>query len=391
MSRYLLRRGAGSLVTLFLFATAMFFLVQIIVPADFTVQFAQGMNREERLAMGEELGLNLPLWQQYVNWLRDFFSGSLGTSFYGFDVWSQIKAVLPFSMLIFIPGTALAYLIGLQLGKYTGWKSPPLISNSATLGAMALYTSFPPWLAFLMTYLVGRELGLFRSFFSPTDLHELDRDLWRESSLTAADVSGRILLALIGVVLLLLLANWAIKRRLHRSLPTWLAVLGTLGGAYLALNAMGLRPLVLDLAGAALLPLLTFTLLSFGETMLIMRTSMSDHREEEYINVARAKGLPERIVRDRHAARNAMLPVVSRLVITLPYLFTGVVILEDVLNWPGLGSQLFDSLYQQDMPMVMAMFIMVGAVTLLARLVLDVIIVALDPRLRIAGVGAEQH
>ena len=65
-------------------------------------------------------------------------------------------------------------------------------------------------------------------------------------------------------------------------------------------------------AKAAALPILTYTLLSFGETMLIMRTNMADTKYEDYILAARAKGLPEHIVRDKHAARNALLPVLSR-------------------------------------------------------------------------------
>lgn len=390
MTRFLLRRGASSLVTLFLFSTAMFFLVQIIVPADFTVQFAQGMNRAEREAMAEELGLRDPLPQQYVHWLRDFFTGRMGTSFYGFEVWPRIKSVLSLSMLVFLPGVALAYIIGLELGKYTGWKSPPLLSNAVTLGGMTLYTSFPPWLAWLLAYFLGRRVGLFRSFTFSGGISDLDRLLWAEADISPNVVAGRILLVIIGAGILVALLHLLLQRRLRFNLSIWLSIVITLALAYLALILMGLRLLVNDLASAAMLPLLTFTLLSFGETMLIMRTSMSDHREQEYIQVARAKGLPERIVRDRHASRNALLPVVSRLIITLPYLFTGVVIIEDVLEWPGLGSAMFTSLYQQDMPMVMAMFIIVGALTLVARMLLEVVLAMLDPRIRIAGAAPEQ-
>lgn len=391
MTRYLLRRGSGSLVTLFLFATAMFFLVQIIIPADFTVQFALGMSRAERQAMGEELGLNLPLWQQYLNWLRDFFTGKMGTSFYGYNVWERISVVLPLSMLIFLPGVALAYVIGLQLGKYTGWKAPPLISNAVTLGGMTLFTTFPPWLAWLVAYFIGRNLGTFRSVIgSRSGIMGVDHRMWEQAGVSPGGVAGQTLLALAAGAALVALAHWGLNRTVRRQIPIWLAVPLTAGLAYLALAALGVGPFAVDLFGAAFIPMLTFTALSFGETMLIMRTSMSDHREQEYINVARAKGLPEQVVRDRHASRNAILPVVSRLVITLPYLFTGVVIIEDVLEWPGMGTALFDALYQQDMPMVMAMFLMVGALTLVARLVLDVILAALDPRVRIAGAAPEQ-
>jgi peptide/nickel transport system permease protein len=109
---------------------------------------------------------------------------------------------------------------------------------------------------------------------------------------------------------------------------------------------------------------------------------MADTLEEEYITVARAKGLPERIVRNKHAVRNAILPVVSRLVITLPYLMTGVVIIEDVFGWPGVGSVLFDSLYQQDMPIAMAIMLFVGLFSLISRLLLDILLAYFDPRIR---------
>lgn len=117
--------------------------------------------------------------------------------------------------------------------------------------------------------------------------------------------------------------------------------------------------------------------------MLIMRTSLREQHNQEYVSVARAKGLPESIVRDKHASRNAILPVISRFIITLPFLLTGIVIIEDVLDWPGVGSTLFSSLYQQDMPVVMMLFLLVGLVTLVARLILEVVLATLDPRLRI--------
>ena len=83
-------------------------LVQIIVPADFTVRFARGMGPAQREALREELGLNLPLWQQYLNWMGDFVTGKLGTSFYGNDVIEVLKQTVPLRMLLFIPGVALA-------------------------------------------------------------------------------------------------------------------------------------------------------------------------------------------------------------------------------------------------------------------------------------------
>jgi peptide/nickel transport system permease protein len=129
-------------------------------------------------------------------------------------------------------------------------------------------------------------------------------------------------------------------------------------------------------------PVLLYVLLSFGETMLVMQTSMQDTLGEEYITAAQAKGIPDRVVRDRHAARNALLPVLSRLLISLPYLLTGLVIVEDVVGWRGMSQALFDSLYQQDMPTVMGGLLVVGVIASVARLVLDVLYAYLDPRIR---------
>ena len=381
MTRYILRRGFGSLVTLFLFLTAVFFLVQIIVPSDFTVQFALGMGPAEREALREELGLNLPLWQQYLNWLGDFITGKLGTSFYGNDVIELLKVTLPLSLVIFVPGLALAYILGLRLGKFTGWRSPKVLSGATTLSGLALFTSFPPWLAWLVAYIIGRRLGVQRAVFG-NPVGDFDRRLWSEIDMEPAAVAGRMLLTMALLVGGLALLNWQLVKRVGRGIPVLVGIVLVGGLSFLIWRAWGFGPQSLDLASIASIPMLVFILLTFGETMLIMRTSLREQHNQEYITVARAKGLPESIVRDKHASRNAILPVVSRFIITLPFLLTGIVIIEDVLNWPGVGSSLVNSLYQQDMPVVMMLFLLVGLVTLVARLLLEVILAIMDPRLR---------
>jgi peptide/nickel transport system permease protein len=121
--------------------------------------------------------------------------------------------------------------------------------------------------------------------------------------------------------------------------------------------------------------------------MLIMRGSMTEVLTEEYVNVAKAKGLSPKVVRDRHAARNAILPVISRLIISLPYLLTGIVIVEDALAWPGIGTGMMISLYWQDIPFVMSVMLIVGVISLVARLILDVVVAYMDPRIRFSESG----
>ena len=109
---------------------------------------------------------------------------------------------------------------------------------------------------------------------------------------------------------------------------------------------------------------------------------MTEVLGEQYIITAKAKGLAPKQVRDKHASRNAILPVISRIVITIPYLLTGVVIIEHQLNWPGIGTTMFNALYWQDMPMVMGGLMIVGIVALVSRLILDILYAYLDPRVR---------
>jgi peptide/nickel transport system permease protein len=389
MAGYLGRRALWTVVTLFLFVTVMFFLVQIIIPHDFTVQFAMVMPQSEREALQEELGLNLPLWKQYILWIKSFFTGGFGQSFYGYPVAELIKSTVPVSLLVFLTGTAIAYLIGLWLGRVTGWRGGGPLTSAVTFGSLALYTSFPPWVAWLLTYFLARRFVLTRSWLRPDAFSGLDRTLWGDAPLSPSAVAGYMTLSLITAALLILLLNALLQRALRHKIPLLLGLPLIAVIAYASWEHFGFGALAIDMVKRSTLPIATYTVLSFGETMLIMRTVMADTKAEEYVRVARAKGLPERLVRDKHATRNALLPVVGRLIITLPYLLTGVVIIEDVLGWPGVGTALWSSLYQQDMPVVMVILMLVGLFSLIARLLVDIVVAALDPRIRISGTAAD--
>jgi peptide/nickel transport system permease protein len=134
--------------------------------------------------------------------------------------------------------------------------------------------------------------------------------------------------------------------------------------------------------GDIILPIITFTLLSFGEIMLIMRTSMNDAIREDYIVTAHAKGLKDHHVRDRHAARTALLPVTSRLFISLPFIFSGMVMLEQVLSVQGIGTTLFYAVGMQNVPLALGAMIMIGIFSMGSRLILEILQASIDPRIR---------
>lgn len=379
MARYIARRAVSSLIALFLFLTILFFVIEVMIPGDFTYQYL--MTRGARQALQARLGLDLPLWQRYWFWLRTVFGGSLGRSLYGFPVADYLKTLIPPTLLVFVMGAGVAFLLGQWMGKVTAWRGPGFLHGTSTIGAIVLYASFPPWMAYLMTYFFARKLGWFRSVLSDTPF-STQRGVWVGSSLSPHAVMIYIVAVFVVAWLVLWVVNKVLERVARRRLPVWLDLVLYLLLLVTGWFGLGLGPQVREVLSLAGIPILTFVLLSFGETMLIMRTSMTDTLKEEYITTARAKGLPGRMIRDQHAARNALLPVLSRLVVSLPYLMTGLVIIERSLSWPGLSGALFDSLYNQDVPTALGGLLVVGVASAIARLMLDVVYAYLDPRIR---------
>ena len=130
------------------------------------------------------------------------------------------------------------------------------------------------------------------------------------------------------------------------------------------------------------LPIVTLALISFAGTMLLTRNSMLETMREDYVLAARAKGLPEKEVRDRHVARNALLPVVTSFVFSLAFAIDGGIIIESVFSWPGMGQTLVSAATTEDVPLAVGAFVFVGIFVLLAHLLADVLYVYLDPRIR---------
>jgi peptide/nickel transport system permease protein len=130
------------------------------------------------------------------------------------------------------------------------------------------------------------------------------------------------------------------------------------------------------------LPLITVVLLSFGETMMLMRMAMLETMGEEYVLMARAVGHPDKVIRDRHVARNAILPVLTRLALNLPFVLVGSLVIERVFVWAAMGQVVFNAIEFYDVPLLLGILSVVGVLTLLAHVVLDLLYAFLDPRLR---------
>jgi peptide/nickel transport system permease protein len=136
---------------------------------------------------------------------------------------------------------------------------------------------------------------------------------------------------------------------------------------------------------ALVLPILTLTLLSIAGFSRYMRSSAIDALAQDYIRVAKAKGLSERLVLFRHVARNSMLPIITILGLAAPGIVAGAVIAEEIFNYPGMGLLFFKAATSQDFPVMLGSTLVVGVATVLGNLVADIAYSLLDPRIRYAS------
>jgi peptide/nickel transport system permease protein len=135
---------------------------------------------------------------------------------------------------------------------------------------------------------------------------------------------------------------------------------------------------------AMVLPVATLVLVSVAAYSRYMRSSALDALAQDYIKAARAKGLPERLVLWRHLVRNACLPMVTLIGLSLPLLLAGNLIVENVFNYPGLGVMFFTALNQEDYPILMAYTMVAGVLTVVGNYVADIALTVADPRIRLA-------
>jgi peptide/nickel transport system permease protein len=245
--------------------------------------------------------------------------------------------------------------------------------------------------------LLRGDLGISYNFNRPV------ADLLRER------LSNTVLLVLVGELLAItigialgLLAAWRRGTSLDAgvivfglftwALPTFFLgiILLILGSSYLKLPVGGIRTAgmsdqslwnqALDVGRHLILPTLTLTIILLGEFMLIMRSSLLEVLGEDYILTAKAKGLTDVQVLRKHAFRNAMLPVITLIALTLGFTVSGSILIETVFSWPGLGSAVFEAVSRRDYPMLQGSFLLFTVSVVLANVAADMLYATLDPR-----------
>jgi peptide/nickel transport system permease protein len=389
MIKYILKRMVQILITLFIFQTLLF-VILTAMPGDVTNQMLNNPDIPPEVVAETRraLGLDDPVLVQYARWWRNFVTGDMGISFseYPEPVIDIIKERIPRTLSLFLTTTLVRFFVGFSLGRILAWQRGGLFEYGSTLIGVMLYTVFTPWFGLMMIFIFGARLRWLPlgKFLNPVLWSRAEIPGLADSGSKANFVFNRMLLTASAVVvlwLLLLLVTRKLRPQNRRRVLTGgtLALLAGAVGLW-ALSDIGL--LAWDIVRHMILPVVTVTLVGFAGTMLTTRQTMLETLGEDYIQTARAKGLPEKVVRDKHAARNAMLPVLTGLIIGLPFTLSGGIITETIFSWPGMGLTLLNATNSEDVPLVMGTLSFIGVLSLLSHLVADVTYAFLDPRIR---------
>jgi peptide/nickel transport system permease protein len=381
MKKYILRRLVQILFTLIIFQTLLFIILDA-QPGDITNLFLMNpkVTPEAREQMRVALGLDKPPLVRYFQWLGNFVQGNLGVSFshYPREVMDIILERAPRTLVLFLTNQLISFSVGYFLGKQMAWRRGTVFEYSLTILGVILYTVFTPWFGLMMIYLFGIRLNLL-----PIGKF-LDPSLWRGVEADANTIFYLLILTAVIIAVLYILTIILTRKTSHtvRQIARIGSLIGLLGLGVLIWSLTPYGILAADIVKHMILPVLVSTLVTFAGTMLLMRNTMLETLREDFVMAARAKGLSERTVRDKHAARNAFLPVFTNLIIGIPFVLSGGIITETIFSWPGMGLTLLQAVSVEDIPLAMGTLSFVGVLALTAHLIADVAYAFLDPRIR---------
>lgn len=319
MKTFIVRRLL-QLIPLLLGVSLLSFFVMHLAPGDPTSLFTDpNINPLELARIRANWGLDQPIIVQYFYWLKNVLRGDFGTSYLtGQPVISEILERLPATLLLMIPAYILTFLITIPLGVFSAIKKGSWFDNLVTIFTFIGMATPSFWLGLMLMLLFSVQLG-------------------------------------------------------------WLPAVG-MHDVLLQQNDIGHR--TLDLLRHMVLPLTTMTLLSLAGLSRYQRAAMLEVLNQDYIRTARAKGLPGRVVIFKHALRNALIPIVTILGLSLPDLFGGAFIIETIFAWPGMGRLGVLAIFQRNYPLIMGIVVLSAVLIMLGNLLADIGYALVDPRVK---------
>ncbi len=329
---YMLRRVAAALFKIWIVITITFFIVRLMPtnPIDAYVNELMdqyGFSYEEakdQAAALFNIDLDSSLWDQYVQYMVNLFHGDLGTSYRskGTPVIKMIAKFLPWTLFSVGVSLLISFTLGILLGMIMAYRRESLLDH--TLSALASIFSAIP------NYLVGMMILVFLGV------------QWKIFPIT----------------------------KMRGSMSP------------------GMRPaftwaFIKDIFYHASLPILTYVLTTIGTWMLAMKSSTISTLGEDYITVAKARGLPERRIVTAYVGRNASLPLFTQLAISIGFIVGGSALIEFIFVYQGIGQLLLSSINTRDYPVMQGVFLVITISVILANFLADFVYGWLDPRIRI--------
>ncbi|MEN0067563.1 MAG: ABC transporter permease [Myxococcota bacterium] len=341
MLRYVARKLLLAVPLVICIVTLIFTLVELS-PGDISSKYINpDMPPEVAQMIIDKYQLDRPAYVRYFAMMRNLAMFDFGNSMAeDVPVFEIILRYLPNTILLSFVTLLVAYPMGVLLGTIQAVRQNQAIDTGVSVTSLLLYSMPSFWLALMLQLLFGIYwTGWLQGLVQAGSLSAASADFL---SLPLSGMKDPILYDMLSP------GEQLLDRFKHLLLPGF---------------AMGL-------AAAA-------------SSARYMRSSLLEVIRQDYIRTARAKGLPERLVIIKHGLRNALLPIVTLLGLSLPYLFSGSVLVEMVFSWPGMGRMIVNAIYSQDTPLIIASFFIFTLLVVAGNLIADILYAWVDPRIRL--------
>ncbi|QIF95786.1 dipeptide ABC transporter permease DppB [Proteus vulgaris] len=336
MLQFILQR-LGLVIPTFIGITLLTFIFVHLIPGDPVMIMAgeRGLSPERHAYLMAELGLDKPLWQQYLNYLNGILHGDLGISLKSrIPVWDEFLPRFKATLELGVCAMIFAVSVGIPVGVLAAVKRGSIFDHTAISVSLAGYSMPIFWWGIMLIMLVSVKLDL-------------------------TPVSGRL----------------ADSVFLDDSNPlTGFMLIDTI--------IWGEEGDFIDAVHHIILPAIVLGTIPLAVIVRMTRSSMLEVLGEDYIRTARAKGLSRARVILIHALRNAMLPVVTVIGLQVGTMLAGAILTETIFSWPGLGRWLIDALQRRDYPVVQGGVLLIATMIIFVNLLVDVLYGIVNPRIR---------
>ena len=390
MYKYVFRRVYQLIIVFFLFLVTSYVLFDSIPGNAFqSLLLNPELPREAYDMVIQLYGLDKPLYERVILYIQNFFRGDFGYSYvhYPRTPIELIAERLPRTLMLFAMVNIVAFYTGFLIGKILAWRRGSKSETWITVTSVFSYTVFYPWFALMMLWFFGYKLDWLPigKFLYPEKWYDSPYD---------SDVIFVSMIKFIAVASILQMLAFVYTRNIEsisaRRNVRFTSFMVIIIGSFMYWNTgemLNQKIYAMDIAYHMILPVFTVTVVAFAGTALLTRTTMMEVMKDDFILTARAKGISQKRIRDRHAARNALLPVVTSFIFTIVTIIDGSVLTETIFSWPGMGQLILDSVLREDIPVAMASFSFIGVFALIAHFIADISYAYLDPRIRIQSQG----